>query len=175
MAGSGFQGSDTGAMADLGRLVEGGAETLRTVAEELGDMVERIRGGCWIGPDADLFAAALAARSRGAAEAGERLRARARELAIHAREQDEASGPEDGSGAVAGDRVGRRMAAPDGASESGRDRPDDGVRVMVMDPATRARARQWVSAHAPGVPELPTPPDERPRTRAERLAEMMRH
>lgn len=166
MSGSGFQGADTGAMADLAGAMGAAGEAMRTIAEHMTGLVERIRGGCWTGPDAEAFDADLTGAARHALGAGELLEARGREVGAHAEEQEEASRAEDADAPGGG-------ARPVGSGRGGPREIPAAPQMLVMPPGQQERIRAWLEEHVPGAAAPHEEQTPAPTSAEERLGEWM--
>lgn len=144
MADDGFQGADTAAMADLSGLIENGARALDAVLSTVDDLLRRIEGGCWTGPDADAFAASTQQTGERIGLLREDLGARGEEVGRHGREQDEASAPDaDGGGGIP-------AAGPTGSAEA-----FAAAGAATAGAATAQRAGGASTAAAPSIPSAP--------------------
>ncbi|UYG17954.1 WXG100 family type VII secretion target [Brachybacterium huguangmaarense] len=188
-----FHGADPTALEELAAEVGAAVDLLGALEQAVETILGTLDGGCWVGPDADAFGAALGDWRRRAHEAAVVLDARGTELRDHGEEQEAASASETAAGAtsrglptVPGARgwpglrslVGSRSGPGDGRADDlpVRARGPLGPNMMIATPETTETLDRLLREHVPGysrLPEMPVP-DRSQETPAERLVRLSR-
>ncbi len=178
-----FQGADPAAMGGLAADIASAVDVLGAFQEAVESILGALEGGCWVGPDADAFGAALDTWRRRVHDTAAALDARGTELRDHGEEQEVASaaGTSADDGALAGLRAGSgRVPADDGArrASSGPAGPAGpaGPNMMIATPEMIETLDRLLREHVPGysrLPEMPRP-DRSHETPAERLLRLSR-
>lgn len=111
----GFHGADTEELDGFGGDLAARASLLEELVEAIEAFWRSIQGGCWSGPDADVFSEAVEAWKEKARDAVTALHDAARAIADEAAAQEGASAPDDAGATGGTGGTGGAAGTPDGA------------------------------------------------------------